>query len=75
MYDKEDEYANNPKAYNSSIHKHAYQYTALVLWEGINYHGPYYTCVENGVRALFRPLNVKTMGYKNDCRVEFVIKY
>jgi hypothetical protein len=66
MHYDEDEYANNPVAYNSGRRKQAYQYAAFVLWEGINYRRPHYTCVENGVRALFPPLDGKIMGYKND---------
>jgi hypothetical protein len=41
IYYNEDEYANNPVAYNSGRRKRAYQYAALVLWEGINYRRPH----------------------------------
>jgi hypothetical protein len=59
IYYDEDEYENNPAAYNSGRRKRAYQYAALVLWEGINYCRLHYTCVENGVPALFPPLDRK----------------
>jgi len=65
IYYDADDYANGPVAYNSSRRKRAYQYAAFLLWEGINYRKPHYTCVENGVRALFPPLDGKTMGFKN----------
>jgi hypothetical protein len=55
IYYDEEEYENNPAAYNSGRRKRAYQYAAFVLWEGINYRRPHYTCVENGVRALSPP--------------------
>jgi hypothetical protein len=62
-YDK-DEYQDNPVAYNSARRKRAYQYAAFLLWEGINYRKPHFTCVEDGVRALFPPFDGKIMGYK-----------
>jgi hypothetical protein len=64
-YDRCD-YENAPAAYNSGRRKRAYQYAAFVLWEGINYRRPHYTCVENGVRSLFPPIDGKVMGYKSD---------
>jgi hypothetical protein len=60
------DYENAPAAYNSGRCKRAYQYTAFVLWEGINYRRPHYTCVENGVHPLFPPIDSKVMGYKSD---------
>ena len=62
-YDKGD-YDKDPAAYNSGRRKRAYQYAAFVLWEGINYRKPHYRCVEDGVRALFPPVDGKIMGYK-----------
>jgi hypothetical protein len=50
--------------YNSSRRKRAFQYAAFILWEGVNYRKPHYRCVEDGVCALFPPLNGKIMGYK-----------
>jgi hypothetical protein len=64
-YDRCD-YENAPAAYNSGRRKRAYQYAAFVLWEGINYRRPHYTCVENGVRSLFPPIDGRVMGYKSD---------
>jgi hypothetical protein len=60
------EYENAPVTYNSGRRKRAYQYAAFVLWEGINHRRPHYKCVENGVRALFPPLDGKIMGYKSE---------
>jgi hypothetical protein len=60
------EYENAPVSYNSGRRKRAYQYAAFVLWEGINHRRPHYTCVKNGVRAFFPPLDGKIMGYKSD---------
>jgi hypothetical protein len=54
----EDEYANNPVAYNSGRRKRAYQYAASVLWKGINYRRPHYTCVETVFVPFFLPLTV-----------------
>jgi hypothetical protein len=68
------EYENAPVAYNSGRGKHAYQYAAFMLWEGINHRRPHYTYVENGVRALFLPLDGKIIRYKSDCGVEFKTK-
>jgi hypothetical protein len=62
-FDKED-YDKDPVAYNSGRCKRAYQYAAFVLWEGINYRKPHYRCLEDGVRALFPPVDGKIMGYK-----------
>jgi hypothetical protein len=62
-FDKEN-YDKDPAAYNSGRRKRAYQYAAFVLWEGINYQKPHYRCVEDGVRALFPPVDRKIMGYK-----------
>ena len=64
IYYNEDDYAKDPVAYNSGRRKRAYQYAAFLLWEGINYRRPHYSCVEAGVRALFPPLDGKVMGYK-----------
>jgi hypothetical protein len=64
-YDRCD-YENAPAAYNSGRRKRAYQYTAFVLWEGINYRRPHYACVENHVCLLFPPIDGKVMGYKSD---------
>jgi hypothetical protein len=62
-FDAED-HRNDPVRTNSGRRKRAYQYTAFILWEGINYRKPHYKCVEDGVRALFPPLGGNTMGYK-----------
>ena len=62
-YDK-SEYEKNSNTYNSSRRKRAFQYAAFILWEGINYRRQHYTCVENGVRALYPPFDGKIMGYK-----------
>ncbi len=51
-YDK-SEYENSPVAYNSGRRKRAYQYTAFILWEGINYRKPHYTHVWKVVFVLF----------------------
>jgi hypothetical protein len=66
IYYDEGEYNKDPVAYNSTRHKRAYQYAAYILWEGINYRKPHYSCVENGVRALFPPFDGKIMGYKKE---------
>jgi hypothetical protein len=62
-FDEED-YHKDHAAYNSGRCKHAYQYAAFVLWEGIDYRKPYYRYVEDGVRALFPPVDGKIIGYK-----------
>ena len=64
-YDVYD-YAKDPVAYNSGRHKRAYQYAAFILWEGINYRKPHYTCVEDGVWALYPPFDGKIMGFKKN---------
>jgi hypothetical protein len=64
VYYNEQDFAKAPAAYNSSRRKRAFRYAASILWEGINYRKKHYTCVENGVRALFPPFNGKIMGYK-----------
>jgi hypothetical protein len=64
IYFNEEDYNKDPAAYNSGRRKRVYQYTASVLWEGINYRKPHYRCVEDGVRALFPPVERKIMGYK-----------
>ena len=58
------EYKKDPSKCNSGRFKHVFQYTAFILWEGINYRKPHFTCVEAGVRALFPPFDGKIMGYK-----------
>jgi hypothetical protein len=60
------EHAENPVAVNSARRKRAYQFTAHLLWEGINYRRQHYPCVEAGVRALFPPQDGKIMGYKDE---------
>jgi hypothetical protein len=60
------DYENAPSAYNRGRRKRAYQYAAFMLWEGINYHRPHYTCVENGVCLLFPPIDGKVMGCKSN---------
>jgi hypothetical protein len=64
-FDEED-YGKDHAVYNSGRRKRAYQYAAFILWEGINYRKPQYTGrrVEDGVRALFSPVDGKIMGYK-----------
>ena len=42
VYFNDEEYDEDPAAYNSGRRKRAYQYAALVLWEGINYRKPHY---------------------------------
>jgi hypothetical protein len=64
LYFDEEDYDNYPAACNSGRRKRAYQYAAFVLWECINYRKPHYRCVEDGVRALFPPVDGKIMGYK-----------
>jgi hypothetical protein len=61
----EDDFTKAPVAYNSSRRKRAFRYAASILFEGVNYRRQHFTCVENGVRALFPPLDGKIMGYKN----------
>jgi hypothetical protein len=63
-YDGND-YEKAPVAYNSARRKRAFQYAAFILWEGVNYRKPHYKCVEDGVRALFPPLDGKIMGFKS----------
>jgi hypothetical protein len=58
------DYEKAPITYNSSRRKRAFQYAAFILWEGVNYRKPHSRCVEDGVRALFPPLDGKIMGYK-----------
>jgi hypothetical protein len=65
IYHNEEDFAKAPAAYNSSRRKRAFRYAASILFEGINYRKKHFTCVENGVRALFPPLDGKIMGYKN----------
>jgi hypothetical protein len=66
IYYNESEYEKYPVAYNSARGKHAFQYAAFVLWKGItNNRKPHYNCVEDGIRALFPPLNGKIVGNKN----------
>ena len=64
IYYDEHDFQKDPVAYNSGRRKRAYQYTAFILWEGVNYRQKHYTCVEDGVRALFPPFDGKVMGYK-----------
>jgi hypothetical protein len=64
IYFDKEEFAKDPVSYNSARRKRAYKYAAFILWEGINYRRQHYKCVEDGVRALFPPLDGKTMGYK-----------
>jgi hypothetical protein len=64
IYFDEAELLENPKAVMSARRKRAFQFTAHLLWEGINYRRQHYTCVEAGVRALFPPPDGKIMGYK-----------
>jgi hypothetical protein len=64
IYFDEEDYDKDPAAYNSGRGKRAYEYAAFVLWEGINYWKPHYRCVEDGVRALFPPVDGEIMGYK-----------
>jgi hypothetical protein len=66
IYYDEDEYQRDPVKYNSGRRKRAYQYAAFILWEGINYRKPHFTCVEDGVRALFPPFDGRIMGYKKN---------
>jgi hypothetical protein len=54
----------NSVAYNCARRKRAFQYTAFILWGGGNYRKQHYSCVEDGVRALFPPFDAKIMGYK-----------
>ena len=63
-YDHTD-FAKAPVAYNSARRKRAFQYAAFILWEGVNYRKPHYTCVEDGVHSLFPPFDGKVMGFKN----------
>ena len=58
------EYKKDPSKCNSGRCKRAFQYAVFILWEGINYRKPHFTCVEDGVRALFPPFDGKIMGYK-----------
>jgi hypothetical protein len=58
------DYKKDPSKCNSGRRKRAFQYAAFIMWEGINYRKPHFSCVEDGVRALFPPFDGKTMGYK-----------
>jgi hypothetical protein len=64
IYFDEEDYNKDHAAYNSCRCKRAYQYAVFVLWEGRNYRKPHYRCVEDGVRALFPPVDGQIMGYK-----------
>jgi hypothetical protein len=64
IYFDKGNYDKDSAAYNSGRHKPGYPYAAFVLWEGINYRKPHYRCVEDGVRALFPPVDRKIMCYK-----------
>jgi hypothetical protein len=55
IYNDATKHAENPVVVNSARHKRAYQFTAHLLWEGINYRSQHYPCVEAGMRALFPP--------------------
>jgi hypothetical protein len=66
IYYNRYDYKNAPTAYNSRRRKRAYQYAAFVLWEGINYSRPHYTCVKKAVCLLFPPIEGKVMGYKSN---------
>jgi hypothetical protein len=61
IYFDSGDYEKAPITYNISRRKRAFQYAAIILWEGVNYRKPHYRCVEDGVRALFPPLNDKIM--------------
>jgi hypothetical protein len=67
-YDKDEQYENNPVAYNSNRHTTAattMQHSCCGK-ESISYCRPHYMCVENSVRALLPPLDGKIMGYKSN---------
>jgi hypothetical protein len=67
IYYDNDDYAKDPAACNSGRRKQAYQYTAFMLWEGINYRRPHYTCVWKEVFVLYSlPLTARSWGTRTN---------
>jgi hypothetical protein len=64
IYYDGNEYVKDHVTHNSTRCNPAFHYVTLFLWEGINYHKPLYMCVEDGIFALFPPLDGKIMGFK-----------
>jgi hypothetical protein len=70
-YDKDAYQQKDPVVYNSARRKCAYQYMAFLLWEGVNYRKPHFTCVEDGIHVLFPPFDDKLMSDKKNYKFCF----